>query len=247
MTGGYIMNIQNFSVNDGEGIRTNIFLAGCPLRCAWCSNPEGWTLKNSMTSYMTTDEVIRQVEKQLIFYRHSGGGVTFSGGEATVQMEFLRELAGCIYDMGVSLAIETCGEFEFEEAADVLRMMDLIFLDIKHMDEDVHRQFTGVSNKRILANVSRIAKLPVPLVIRIPVICGVNAEKDNLMKTFAFVREHAPDAKLELLPYHTLGEGKYAKLGMELPPSDMKSPSGEELDRWRVKAEEMGIVTVSYK
>ena len=97
--GGYIMQLQNYSVNDGEGIRTNVFLAGCPLRCLWCSNPEGQTIRNPMTRYMETEEIIEQVKKQMIFYRNSGGGVTFSGGEATVQAEFLRELAGAFYDM----------------------------------------------------------------------------------------------------------------------------------------------------
>ncbi|MFQ8897362.1 MAG: 4Fe-4S cluster-binding domain-containing protein [[Clostridium] scindens] len=88
--GGYIMQLQNYSVNDGEGIRTNVFLAGCPLRCLWCSNPEGQTIRNPMTRYMETEEIIEQVKKQMIFYRNSGGGVTFSGGEATVQAEFLE-------------------------------------------------------------------------------------------------------------------------------------------------------------
>ena len=152
MAGGYVMNIQDFSVNDGEGIRTNIFLAGCPLTCAWCSNPEGQTLQNAMTSYMTVEEVTDKVKKQMIFYRMSGGGVTFSGGEATVQQEFLRCLAGRLYDMGISLAIETCGQFAFEEVKDILGKMDLIFYDIKHMDAGKHRIFTGISNEKILSN-----------------------------------------------------------------------------------------------
>ncbi len=82
--GGYIMQIQNYSVNDGEGIRTTIFLAGCPLRCMWCANPEGQTLRNPMTRYVSTAEILAVVRRQMIFYRKSGGGVTFSGGEATV-------------------------------------------------------------------------------------------------------------------------------------------------------------------
>ena len=86
--GGYIMQIQNYSVNDGEGIRTTIFLAGCPLRCMWCANPEGQTLRNPMTRYVRTAEILAAVRRQMIFYRKSGGGVTFSGGEATVQTEF---------------------------------------------------------------------------------------------------------------------------------------------------------------
>ena len=96
--GGYIMQLQDFSVNDGEGIRTIIFMAGCPLRCAWCSNPEGQTLRNPMTRWEEAGEIIEHIRHQAIFYRSSGGGVTFSGGEATAQPDFLAELAGELYD-----------------------------------------------------------------------------------------------------------------------------------------------------
>ncbi len=90
--GGYIMQLQNFSVNDGEGIRTIVFMAGCPLRCAWCSNPEGQTVDNPMVHWMETEDILKELRRQAIFYRNSGGGVTFSGGEATAQPEFLREM-----------------------------------------------------------------------------------------------------------------------------------------------------------
>lgn len=247
MTGGYVMNIQNFSVNDGEGIRTNIFLAGCPLKCQWCSNPEGQTLKNSMTSYMTVDEVAAKIKKQMIFYRNSGGGVTFSGGEATVQEVFLRELTEKFYDMGVSLAIETCGFFEFEKVKDILEKMDMIFCDIKHMDEQKHIAFTGVSNKEILENIRRLALLGPSLIIRIPVIHGVNTDKTNLEDTFSFLRREAPRAKLELLPYHTFGEEKYKELNLTPPSSEFGTPDAKELEAWNEMARRMGIQTVSYK
>lgn len=247
MTGGYVMNIQNFSVNDGEGIRTNIFLAGCPLQCRWCSNPEGQTLNNCMTTYMTAEDVVSKIKKQLIFYRYSGGGVTFSGGEATVQKNFLRELAKEFYDMGLTLAIETCGEFAFGEVCDILKMMDLIFLDIKHMDDEKHKEYTGVSNKRILENAVNIAELRIPLVIRIPVIHGVNTDERNIRAAFEFIKKEIPSAKLELLPYHTLGEGKYRKLHMPQPSSEFQTPSEEEIDRWNHMAQRMGITVVSYK
>ena len=89
--GGYIIQLQNFSVNDGEGIRTNVFMAGCPLRCAWCANPEGQVMKNPMTRWVETEEILSALRRQLIFYRYSGGGVTFSGGEPTAQPQFLKE------------------------------------------------------------------------------------------------------------------------------------------------------------
>ena len=103
--GGYITQIQHCSVNDGEGIRTLIFLAGCPLRCAWCANPEGQTRENPMTRWMETEEVLQAVRRQAIFYRFSGGGVTFSGGEATAQGEFFQELTQRLYDEGYDLSL----------------------------------------------------------------------------------------------------------------------------------------------
>ena len=245
--GGYIMQLQNYSVNDGEGIRTNVFLAGCPLRCLWCSNPEGQTIRNPMTRYMETEEIIEQVKKQMIFYRNSGGGVTFSGGEATVQAEFLRELAGAFYDMGISIALETCGYLNYEEVEDIFKKMDLIFYDLKHMDEERHRHFTGVSNEKILSNASKVVGLHIPMVIRIPAIHGVNTDDKNIMETLKFIRHELNGAKLEFLPYHTLGEGKYKELGMKLPPKEFARPKDEEIEHWAQIARDMGIQVVSYK
>lgn len=111
--GGYLMQLQNFSVNDGDGIRTVVFMAGCPLRCAWCANPEGQTCRNAMTHWAETGDVLKKLRQQEIFYRYSGGGVTFSGGEATAQPHFLAELVDALYDDGISLALETCGQFDF--------------------------------------------------------------------------------------------------------------------------------------
>ena len=245
--GGYVMQIQNYSVNDGEGIRTAVFLAGCPLRCRWCANPEGQTMENVMTGYLETDEVIRKIRRQMIFYRCSGGGVTFSGGEATVQLEFLEELTERLYDMGISLALETCGQFEYQKVRRVLEKMDLIFYDIKHMDAERHRFFTGVSNRRILENAERVCAAAVPVVIRVPAIHGVNTDEKNIKETLEFLRDRCRGAKLEFLPYHTLGEVKYSKLGLEPPSQTYQRPSEEEIAGWRRMAEQMGIEMVAYR
>lgn len=188
--GGYIMQLQHFSVNDGEGIRTIVFMAGCPLRCAWCSNPEGQTMRNPMTRYVETEEVLSELRHQAIFYRQSGGGVTFSGGEATAQPEFLREMVDELYDEGFSLAIETCGQFDFDTVEPVLRKMDTIFMDLKHIDPERHRFFTGVDNARILENIVRTDRLGVPMVVRIPSIIGVNCDDAAMEGAFKFFRDH---------------------------------------------------------
>lgn len=245
--GGYIMQMQNFSVNDGEGIRTIIFMAGCPLSCAWCANPEGQTLKNPMTHWVETEEVIKEIRHQYLFYRYSGGGVTFSGGEATMQLGFLKEMVDVLYDEGFNLAIETCGQFVFEEVEPVLRKMDLIFMDLKLMNSEKHKQFTGVDNSQILENLVRTSRLGVPMVVRIPVINGVNGDDENMEKTFAFLRANKMDVGLEFLPYHRYGEGKYKSLGLDLPSESFTIPTEDQLAHWSEMAKQYGINVVSYK
>ena len=245
--GGYIMQLQNYSVNDGDGIRTVIFLAGCPLRCAWCANPEGQTLQNPMTRWAETGEILAEVHRQEIFYRASGGGVTFSGGEATAQPEFLAELAGALYDEGISLAIETCGQFDIDRLAPVLARMDRIFMDLKLLDPVRHRQYTGADNGLILQNLARTARLGVPMTVRIPAILGVNGSDEQMAAAFAFVRDRCPGATLELLPYHRYGEGKYRRLGLTPPGGEFAAPAPAQLDHWRQMARDAGVEVVSFR
>lgn len=257
---GYVMQIQNFSVNDGEGIRTNIFFAGCPLKCIWCCNPEH-AYCHDETHKMTVARVKEKIEQMDIFYRSCNGGITFSGGEATSQEGFLRALVECFYDMGYNLALETCGYFEFDNVKDILEKMDLIFVDIKHMDAKLHQLFTGKSNVSILDNIKKLAGLNKQVVIRIPVIGGVNASRDNMEKTFSFIRDNIPSAKLELLPYHIWGMDKYEQLGLDTPDQGyekckkdnhnldekMSIPNRRLLESYKEIAMQYHIELVSYK
>jgi len=244
---GYIMQVQNMSVNDGEGIRTNIFLAGCPMHCPWCSNPEGQSLVNPMTSLATTAEVMKFIKKQMLFYRYSGGGVTFSGGEATLQTEFLRSLATACYDQGISMAIETCGAFDFALVKDVLANMDTIFMDIKHMNPAKHKQWTGCELPPILENIRVVDKLPGNLIIRVPLIVGVNADRENLTATLNFLHENLSKPQIEFLPYHTYGEEKYRQLGKTLPSVNFRAPTQRQRNFAEALACELGVEVVSYR
>jgi len=296
---GYFMEIQNFSVNDGNGIRTIIFFAGCPLSCQWCSNPEGRTNDNKVAYYERTcikcgrcaracpsgisinlndplerkrckacglcvescptnsrksliyrykiEEILKMIERQKIFYRFSGGGVTFSGGEATAQPDILRGLVYELYDQGIDLAIETSGYFNFGDVKDILEKMNLIFIDIKHMDDSKHRYYTGAGNTKILRNISRLNELKVPVVVRIPVIEGVNSDIPNIRKTTEFVKSNLNIPKIELLPYHLFGDSKYEALGLEKPSRLFKTPSPDYLKELCRIIENEGVEIVSYK
>jgi pyruvate formate lyase activating enzyme len=293
------MEPQNFSINDGNGIRTIIFFAGCPLSCQWCSNPESYTNFNKIAHYNKTclhcgrcavvcpsgidinlndsgqrilckacgccvevcptksrknliyrydsEEILKIIEKQKIFYRFSGGGVTFSGGEATLQIDILRELVNKLYDQGIDMAIETSGYFDFDEVKDILQKTNLIFIDIKHMDDDKHRFYTGIGNGKILGNISRLNELKVPVAVRIPVIDGVNSDIANIRKTAKFVKATMDLPKLELLPYHSFGDSKYEALGLEKPSRQFKTPSLEYLEELIKVVENEGVEIVSYK
>jgi pyruvate formate lyase activating enzyme len=296
---GYFMEPQNFSVNDGNGIRTIIFFAGCPLKCQWCSNPEGYTNYNKVAHYQNTcikcercaevcpygvginlndvlegqkckscglcidacptnsrknliynyncEQILKIIEKQMIFYRYSGGGVTFSGGEATLQADMLRDLVNKLYDKAIDLAIETSGYFEFDDVKDILGKLNLIFIDIKHIDDNRHKFYTGIGNEKILKNISRLNELKVPVVIRIPVIEGVNSDIENIRKTAKFVKDNIDVPKLELLPFHSFGDNKYEALGLEKPSRQYKTPSQEYLRKLYKIVENEGVEVVSYK
>lgn len=244
---GYVMSVQRYSVNDGDGIRSTIFLAGCPLRCVWCSNPEGQTRINSMTQRMSVQDVVDQISKDEMFFRFSGGGVTFSGGEATAQPEFLQILTDIFYDRGYDLAVETCGYFDFERMRPVLEKMNRVFIDLKLLDSEKHLRYTGADNHLILENMIRIAESEIPAVVRIPVINGVNGSDDEMKKAFLFIREKAEKVQLELLPYHRYGEAKYLKLKRPLPPAEFSIPSDEQMRHLKKLAEEIGIRVVSFR
>lgn len=244
---GIIMNIQNFSVNDGEGIRSTIFMAGCPLRCKWCSNPESWSFDNDYVKKLTLDDVVKEIRKNLIFYRYSHGGITYSGGEPSFQKEFLKSMVDTFFNMGIHQTIETCGYFNWDHMKDIFEKLDFAFVDIKVMNGKKHKELTGVDNKKILDNIKRLGELDIDLVIRIPLIKGINDSLDNINETASFVSENIPNGKIEILPYHSLGNYKYDKLGLSEYKNIFQTPMKNEILTVKKIIESYGIKIVDYK
>lgn len=243
---GNVLQMQSFSVHDGEGIRTTIFLCGCPLRCKWCANPDSWSITESSQRKLCVEEVIKKVKRDEIFYRFSNGGVTFSGGEPTVQKEFLRELSQKISEIGIDMWIETCGEFIWEEVEDIFGYFSHAFMDIKCMDNNLHKAMTGKGNTLILENIKKVYNSGLPITIRIPLIKEVNLSEENLVATAEYIRNYIPNADLELLPYHNLGREKYIACGLDKYIFDFTTPSKEEI-LWAEKLiENIGVKIISY-
>lgn len=239
---------QNFSVHDGPGIRTLLFFSGCPLRCKWCANPECLELNdnNSYIRSYSVEEVLIYLESQRIFYRQSGGGITFSGGEATYQKEALDYLSARLYDEGISMALESSAYFDYDKLEAILKRMDLIFVDLKTMDNELHKEMTGVGNSLILKNIKILGSQDKQVVIRIPVIEGMNATEENIIKTARFLSRHVKEAKVELLPYHTLGQYKYQALGKSFDVKGFSRPSIDKMKILKGILCNEGVEVISY-
>ena len=241
---GRIFDIQKFSLHDGPGIRTVVFLKGCPMACAWCSNPGSRELQVLQvrdgvhpevtmpdSRDYTVDEVVGVCMQDLPFYEESGGGVTLSGGEAMVQHRFTSRLLGELRSRGVHTAIETTGYAAPAIFERILGEVDLLIIDVKHWDSAEHERWTGVDNVLPLRNLSAALAAGGPLLVRIPVIPGVNASLDDAV---AFCRLLAPMGvrDVQLLPFHQFGERKYELLGWDYRMAGIPALHEEDLEAY---------------
>ncbi len=276
---GVIFDIQRYSLHDGEGIRTLVFMKGCPLKCLWCSNPESQDVRIEIGSVskecvgcgkcfevcpqkavllpdysidrgrcsdcmecakvcavkskriigraVTVDQLLETVEKDRIFFKNSMGGVTVGGGEPAFQSKFVSAFLIACKGVNLNTSVETCGCAPWDIFAETVRYADVIHFDVKHMDPDRHLELTGARNEIILENLRKISELQ-EVIVRIPVIPGMNDDDENLRHTISFASGLKRVSRIELLPFHTLGYGKYDLVGKENSLGEMKPYTKEQ-------------------
>ena len=280
---GRVFDVQRFSLHDGPGIRTVVFLKGCPLRCAWCANPESqraapeiaWFeilcagcgrcaeacsrsaigmdggrprtdrrvctacgdcaaacsrgARRLMGREVTVAEIMAEVRRDAPFFRRSGGGVTFSGGEPLTQPAFLLECLQRCRRWGYHTAVETCGQARWDDLREAASVTDLFLYDIKELDSERHAGLTGLGNELILENLEKLLETGADVTIRVPVVPGANDDRASLEALAAFVAGHPSLHRVELLPGHALAAHKYAAL--DLAPPELEKPDPTALER----------------
>ena len=310
---GSVFDIQRYSIHDGGGIRTVVFLKGCPLRCRWCSNPESQaghpevfyiksrcigcrTCVHSCPNgeveavpdpgeyassgsagpdteepsfqivvhhdrcigdlswvkacpagalrvkgeWMESREVFEEILKDEVFYRRSKGGVTLSGGEPLLQPDFAEEILSLCRGAGISTAVETTGDVPWEIIDRIRPLTDLFLYDMKAMDTQVHRTWTGRGNEQILENLRKLAKAGARIMVRTPLIPGVNDREEDILKILAFLKE-CGITHYDILPFHQMGSGKYESIGIPYTLAELKVHEDAYVEELRRMIEEKGF------
>ena len=291
---GVIFNIQRYSVHDGPGIRTTVFLKGCPLRCGWCHNPEGLESQPQVVIYdgcidcgrcrlicpacksplaaeadetktitcghcwtcippcptgsrrvigreMTETEVMTEVLKDRIFYSDSGGGVTFSGGEPLSQAPFVRKLLSRCREQDIHTAVDTSGFGSQEDLLSLAELAGLFLFDLKLMDDEKHKQYTGVSNRTILENLTALAKVHRNIWLRVPIIPSITDEPSNLDAIADLAATLPAVRQVCLLPYHKTAAAKFKRLGKPYPLENIEQPNPEYMESLRQRFAARGL------
>ncbi len=237
--------LKKYALYDGPGIRTTVFLRGCPLRCWWCHNPELQTPLNGEASLFSLPtrihQIMEEIQKDIIFFDQSGGGITFSGGEPLAHIEILSSLLAACKEQGIHTALDTCGYAEEIELEQIHDLVDLFLYDLKIINDDRHTSCTGVSNRLILDNLKRLCCNGYAIRVRIPLIPGTTDTEENLAEVAAFVASLENVPAVDLLPYNQLGVSKYPKLSKDNRLAGLKTQSPDELQRKQAMVAAYGL------
>ncbi len=229
---GYVNKLESFGAVDGPGVRFLIFLNGCRMRCAFCHNPETWA-ENQGEEY-TADALLKKALRFKPYWKN-GGGITVSGGEPLLQIDFVLELFKKAKEKGINTCIDTAGQpFTHDEPfyskwKELMSLTDTVLLDIKNIDPEAHKELTGVDNANILQMAKEISDMGIPMWIRHVLVPGGSDNDDYLRRTRQFIDTLKTVEKVEVLPYHTLGVPKYQELGIPYRLDGVESPTAERI------------------
>jgi len=258
-TKGIIFSFKQFSVHDGPGIRQTVFFKGCPLSCWWCHNPESQDIKTETTirknilegityeqeetigKIMTVAQVMKEIEKDSIFYDESGGGVTFSGGEPLIQHNFLIGLLDACREAGIHTAVDTTGFANKKVFNQVIEKTDLLLYDLKLLNDKGHKKYTSVSNKVILENLIYLDQIKKNVIIRFPVIPGITDTIKNIESLKKFLLPLKNIRKLTLLPYHNIAGHKYEKIKISNKMNGIKALLKKDMEVLKKEFEDIGF------
>ena len=228
---GYIHSVETAGMVDGPGIRYVVFFSGCNLRCKYCHNPDTWKLKKGQL--FSVEDVIWDIRKYKSYLYFSGGGVTITGGEPLLQPHFLTELLKACKNEGFHTAIDTAGHISTDIARQVLQYTDLLLLDLKSINPKVYKDVTGVQIDSTLKILDLSCDMGVPVWIRFVLVPGLTDNEDDLRKMASFLKQFSNIEQVEVLPFHKLGEYKWAELGLSYTLQDTEPPTKEQIDRAR--------------
>lgn len=246
---GQVFDIKRFSTHDGPGIRSTVFLTRCPLRCAWCHNPEAFALAGSglpdeaeKIREVSVEDLVRELEKDVSYYDRSGGGVTLSGGEPLAQPVFAEAFLRRCRQRDLRTAVDTSGCVSTSAMAMAAQYSDLILYDLKLLDDTQHRLWTGTGNAQVLENLRLLDRSGVEVWIRLPLIPGVN-DSPECLDAMVEVLGETRFRRVSLLPYHRIGEGKYQRLGLKYRMAGREPQSAEQIELMRSRFVAAGFET----
>jgi len=255
---GIIFDLKRYAVNDGPGLRITVFMKGCPLRCAWCHNPESQSMvpeaiikeqkvgnrtfrrNETVGRKYTVSTLMAEIDKEWIFMEESGGGVTFSGGEPLMQPGFLEAALKACKERGYHTAVDTCGYASASVFQQIAPFTDLFLFDIKHTDPNRFQEQTGGQLQPVLSALHLLGKLKKKVIIRFPLIPGYNDDAKTLSEVRTLM-EQENLSELHVLPFHTIGHGKYPRLERNNPMAETAPPTAELTARVVAHFQEAGI------